>query len=294
MMEKRKWKYQTNGPIFSSPATSVDKVVFGSADGNIYCLFAKNGKLAWKHQTSASVLGSPIIKGDSVFIGGSDHSFRAIDINNGKLLWKFDGIEGPVVSQPVIDGDKIIFGAWDRHLYALDKNSGALLWKWNNGSGVRNYSPASCIPVVVDTLVFIVAPDRYITAISLNSGTTVWRNNDATVRESIGISSDKKWIYTKTMQDTIAFYKVSPVKQNAEKMHVGFGYEHVPSMLIEKNGLVFFGTKNGIVHAIDPIKRQLTWLHKIDNSMVNTVNPILDNRVIVSTMDGKVVLLEYR
>ena len=45
------------------------------------------------------------------------------------------------------------------------KIPGQLFWKWNNGSAVRNYSPAACIPVAHDGVVYVVAPDRYISAI---------------------------------------------------------------------------------------------------------------------------------
>lgn len=76
-------------------------------------------------------------------------------------------------------------------------------------------------------------------------------------------------------------------------MHAGFGYEHVPSMLIEKDGLVFFGTRNGVVYAIDPLTRKVTWAHKIDNSMVNTVRVLDNKKLLVSTMDGKLTLLRY-
>jgi outer membrane protein assembly factor BamB len=214
-------------------------------------------------------------------------------VKTGKEVWSFMGLDGAVVSLPVFYEGKIFFGAWDRHLYALDASTGALLWKWNNGSTIRNYSPASCIPVVHDDVVYIVAPDRYITAIDAHTGTTLWRNNDATVRESIGISQDGKLVYGKTMQDTIVAYATSREKQWAAwKMHAGFGYEHVPSMLIEKKGRVYFGTKNGVVYAIDPKTRSIAWKHKIDNSMVNTVNVIGPGKVLASTMDGRVVLLE--
>jgi outer membrane protein assembly factor BamB len=95
------------------------------------------------------------------------------------------------------------------------------------------------------------------------------------VRESIGISDDGRLVYGKTMQDTVAaFYTNNEKPQLAWKMHVGFGYEHVPSMLIEKEGKVFFGTKNGVVYCIDPAARQTLWAYKIDNSMVNTVNVV--------------------
>jgi len=290
---KKLWTFNTSGPVFSSPAAEGKKVVFGSADGMIYCLNTANGKLNWKFKTNASVLGAALIEHNTVYIGGSDHFFRAIDLNNGKEKWNFNGLTGPVMSTPVISGDKLIFGAWDRNLYALSKNSGELLWKWSNGSTVINYSPASCIPVIINNTVFVVAPDRYISAIDLNTGATLWRNNDAAVRESIGIAENGETVYGKTMQDTIVAYKSSRDKQSALwKMHVGFGYEHVPSMLIEKGGEVFFGTRNGVVYAIDPVNRKTIWAHKIDNSMVNTVRVLDKKNIIAATMDGKVVLLQ--
>jgi outer membrane protein assembly factor BamB/predicted phosphodiesterase len=292
---KKQWSYATGNAIYSSPAVSNNKLVLGSGDGSIYCLSADKGKLLWRFNTTAAVLGSPLIDHNIVYIGGSDHYFRALDLETGKERWNFAGLDGPVVSTPVLYKNTIIFGAWDRNLYALDATNGKLVWKWNNGSTVRNYSPAACIPVIKDDVVYIVAPDRYLTAIDFATGTTLWRNNESTVRESIGISADGRYVYGKTMNDTIVAFPTSREKQMAAwKLDCGFGYEHVPSMLIEKNGLVFFGTKNGKVYAIDPAARKRVWTAKIDNSMINTVNVISSKQVIASTMDGKVTLLEIK
>ena len=289
---KTVWTAQTAGAIFSSPEAFKDNFIVGSADGSVDCFNIKTGKTIWTFNADAAVLGSPLIAENKVYIGASDHRFRALDANTGKEIWSFNELTGPVVSKPVLYKDKIIFGAWDRHLYALDKNSGKLIWKWNNGSAIRNYSPAACIPVVSGNEVYIIAPDRYITAIDIETGQTLWRNNDATVRESIGISENGKWIYGKTMQDTIVAYAASREKQGAAwKMNCGFGYEHVPSMLIEKNGLLFFGTRSGVVYCIDPKKQTIVWAYKIDNSMVNTVRVIDRKNIIAATMDGKVAFL---
>jgi outer membrane protein assembly factor BamB len=73
---------------------------------------------------------------------------------------------------------------------------------------------------------------------------------------------------------------------------VGFGYEHTPSMLIEKEGRLYFGTRSGVVYAIDPTGQKIVWAYKIDNSMVNTVNVIDGKSLVASTMDGKVCLLK--
>jgi outer membrane protein assembly factor BamB len=292
---KKKWSYATGGAIFSSPAAKGQQVVLGSGDGYVYCLNVITGKLQWKVKTDAAVLGSPVIAGDTVFIGGSDHRFRALDLRSGKEWWQFAGLQGAVVSTPLVYQNKLIVGAWDKHLYAIDKSSGILAWQWDPGFSVINFSPAACIPVAHDSVVYVVCPNRTLYAIDVASGATLWQNSETRVRESIGISQDGKYVYGKTMQDTIVAYATSRTAQHpAWVMNAGFGYEHVPSMLIEKQGQVFFGTRNGVVYAIDPVRQTIAWAHKIDNSMVNTVRVINNKQIIASTMDGKVVLLEVK
>ncbi|MBM3417058.1 MAG: metallophosphoesterase [Bacteroidetes bacterium] len=286
------WTFQTGGSIFSSPAASEGKVVLGSTDGFVYCLDSRTGKLVWKRQTGAPVLGSPLITDDVLFIGGSK-AFFSFELKTGKMRWSYTDLKGPVVSTPIYYKSRVLFGAWDTYLYSLNSTDGKLFWKWNNGSPVRNYSPAACIPVRIAGEVYVVAPDRYLSAIDFTDGKTLWRNNDAAVRESIGFSSDGKWVYGKTMQDTIVAYRTGREKQPAAwKMYCGFGYEHVPSMLKEKEGFVFFGTKNGVVYCIDPAGQKIQWAYKIDNSMVNTVQVMDKHSLIAATMDGKIVLLK--
>ena len=290
---KKAWAFQTGGPIFSSPAVSRNRIVVGSADGNVYCLNGK-GELQWKVTTGAPVLGSPAVENGIVYIGGSDSSFRALQLASGQEVWRFAGLEGAVTSQPVVNGNKVLFGAWDRMLYALDKSVGKLLWKWSNGSPLINYAPAACIPVVKDEVVYVVAPDRFLSAIDLSTGKTLYRTNEATVRESIGMSTDGRFIYAKTMNDTVvAFHTNREKPELAWKMPAGYGYDHVPSMLIQKGRDVYFGTRSGVVYALNPRDRKISWAYKIDNSMVNTVNVISPNRLIAATMDGKVSLLRF-
>lgn len=291
---KKIWSNNTGGPVFSSPAASNNKVILGSADKMIYGI-NKKGKVAWKLKTDAAVLGSPTITSDTAYIAGSDGCMQAISVDTGNPFWRNCLLSGAVTSKPVLYKEALIFGSWDTYLYALDRQTGRLLWKWGNGSPVINYAPAACIPVVHDDVVYVVAPDRFLTAIDFTTGKTLWRTKESSVRESIGISEDGKMIYAKTMQDSIvAFYTNKEKPQPAWALHAGFGYEHVPSMLIEKEGKLFFGTKNGVVYCIDPHLKKILWAYKIDNSMVNTVNVLNGRQVIASTMDGKVALLEEK
>jgi outer membrane protein assembly factor BamB/predicted MPP superfamily phosphohydrolase len=291
----KKWTYETKGAIFSSPLIVKKKVILGSGDGNVYALDLNTGKLLWKFKANAAVLGSPVEENGLIYIGSSDNSFRALDVKTGKLVWAFNGVEGSIVDKPLLYKDMVVFGSWGRHLYALDKKSGTLRWTWDNGKANRMFSPAMCTPVAKDNIIYIAAPDRYLTAIDAFTGKTLWRNNEATVRESIGISEDGKTIFGKTMNDEVVAYKAQATDPGVLwRLNLGFGYEHVPSMLIAKDKQVFFGTKNGVVYAFDPKAQKALWAHKIDNSMVNTVNVLSGKKVLVATMDGMVTLLANR
>ena len=291
---KEKWTFKTGSRIISSPAVELNHVVFGSTDGFIYCLDSKKGDLIWKVETSAAVMGCPLIKNDTVFIGGSDGTFRALKLSNGKSIWTFDQIKGYIETKAVAASGKIMFGAWDSWFYALNLSDGSLAWKWNNGSTRMHYSPAAVHPVVTEGKVFITAPDRYITALDIVTGQEKWRTKDHQVRETIGISNDGKKIFSRYMNDFVI--ALDAKKDDPEiiwKKNAGFGYDHNPSMLIENNGTIIFGTKNGLLVGIDSETGDTKWKHKIGNSIINTITPVSDDQFILTTTGGEVARIKY-
>lgn len=292
---KSVWKFKTESRIVSSPEVSNSKLVFGSTDGNIYCLDTKKGELIWKIKTEKAVMGSPLICNDTVFIGGSDGKLRAIDLNTGKIHWAHDGIKGYVETQAADGGDKIVFGAWDSYLYALNKKDGTLAWKWSNGHPRMHFSPAAVLPVIAHNKVFVTAPDRYWTAIDLQTGETIWRTNEHQVRETIGLSTDKKLVLSRCMNDSVvALCAMSNTPTKIWKTNAAYGYDHNPSMLIEKNGTIVFGTKNGLLHGIDLKTGAVNWRYKIGNSIINTIRFGKKKEFFVTSSGGDVVLMRFK
>ncbi|MBK7096720.1 MAG: PQQ-binding-like beta-propeller repeat protein [Saprospiraceae bacterium] len=291
---KQKWSYKTGSRIISSPAISERHVVFGSTDGFINCLDAENGKLIWKNETSAAVMGCPLISNDTVFIGGSDGKFSALNLNNGKTMWIYDDIKGYIETKPVIAGGKIMFGAWDSNFYALNQHNGSLAWIWNNGNSRIHFSPAAVHPVVSGEKVFITAPDRYFTALDVSTGKEIWRTKEHQVRETIGISADKSKVYSRYMTDyVIAMDANADDPQLLWKSNAGFGYDHNPSMLIENNGTIIFGTKNGLLCGINSENGDVLWKYKTGNSIINTITPFAKNEFIMTTTGGIIARVKY-
>ena len=289
------WKQKTGATVYSSPQASDGRVVIGSSDKNIYCYNIRNGTPVWKIKTGAPVVAAPVIAEGTVYIGGSDSVFRAIDLRSGSIKWTFKSVPGFVETKPLLFEGKVIFGAWDTYLYALNTSDGSLAWKWSNGNNGVLLSPAACWPVGSEGKVFVAAPDRFLSAIDARTGSTVWRTKRYQVRETVGISADGNRIYARCMTDTVIAF--SPSAGSFEVLwaqNCGYGYDIDPSMPIEKDGVVFFGTKNGLIFALDGPTGRILWKHRIGGTIVNTMVPLDGRSAVVTDLGGTIALLEAR
>lgn len=287
--------FNAKGPIYSTAAVKNNEVVFGSADSNVYCINAATDKLIWKVKTGAEVLGSPSIDSTVVYIGGSDRKFRAIDLKTGNVIWEFDGLNGFIETKPLIYNDKVIFGAWDTYLYCLNKNNGQLLWKWKGDKNGTLYSPAAFWPVASKNIVFIVAPDRVMTAVDVNSGKQLWRTADYQVRETIGMSEDKSTFFVRTFVDSIIAFPVSAsLPKPLWISNAKFGYDINSAQIAEKDGVVFYGTKNGLLLALNSSDGKILWEHKTGVTIINTIIPLDSKHILLNDFDGKTILVESK
>jgi outer membrane protein assembly factor BamB len=114
------WQYTTGGRIDSPPSCTDGLVVFGSADGYVYCLTAADGKLAWRYRAAPqrrqmmalSQLESPWPVHGSVLVRPSTGSGQATAyctagrqrfLDGGILLLALDVQTGRLVSEKLLD-----------------------------------------------------------------------------------------------------------------------------------------------------------------------------------------------
>ncbi|MBR6988304.1 MAG: PQQ-binding-like beta-propeller repeat protein [Bacteroidaceae bacterium] len=291
---KKLWEFQAKKRIIGTPEAKDGVVVFGSADRTIYGLNTADGSLKWTVKAEEPVIGAVTISNGIAYIGASDHKMRAIDILTGKVVWTYDGVQGYIETKPLVTDQHVVFGAWDNTLYSLKTDTGAEEWKWVGAQGMH-YSPAAVWPVEAEGKIFIADPRRVLSAIDKDKGTTIWSTKQSMVRETIGLSEDGKQIYSKTMNDSIVCYSTEGnVPKEIWATAVGFGYEHAPSMPLEKEGIVYGSTKEGMIFALETRTGKLLWRHKIGNSLINTVVPIGKKRVLFTATSGEVGLLKFK
>ena len=292
---KQVWSFQSGKRIVGTPEAQDGVVVFGSADKKIYGLRTDDGSLLWTVQAQEPVLGAVTIRNGVAYIGASDHCMRAIEIHTGKVLWTYQGVKGYIVAKPLVTDQHVVFGAWDNTLYALNTTTGTEHWKWTGGVSGMHYSPAQVWPVEAHGKVFITDPRRCMTAIDAQQGVTVWCTQQSKVRETIGLSEDGLRLYSKTMNDSLVCYSATSAEpQEIWATNVGFGYEHAPSMPVEKEGTVYCSTKEGLIFALEAKTGKLLWRHKVGNSLVSTVVPLGKKRLLFTQTSGEVGLLTWK
>ena len=118
---KRLWQYAAGGRVDSPPTIHQGRVLFGSADGHVYCLRAADGELAWRFRAAPMdqrvvsfgqvesvwpVHGSVLVHGGVLYCVAG----RSMYLDSGLRLWRLDPKTGRVLSRTVLDDKEAATG----------------------------------------------------------------------------------------------------------------------------------------------------------------------------------------
>lgn len=110
---QEKWSFTADGRIDSAPTIYQGMVLFGAADGHVYCLRAEDGVLAWRFQAAPEtrwvssygqlesvwpVHGSVLIQDGVLYTSAGRNSY----LDDGITLYKMDPAAGRVLKKNVV------------------------------------------------------------------------------------------------------------------------------------------------------------------------------------------------
>ena len=266
-----KWKYKTDGKIFSSPITKNGVVYIGSEDGFLSAIEEKSGNLKWKFKTNGAIHSSPSLYENIIYFGSFDGNYYAVNTKNGKLIWKFKtggehwlgevGLGGMkpetqymedlwdfYLSSPVVyENEKsafVIFGSSDSHIYSVDAKTGDLKWKF------KTNGPVHGTPVIDKNKIYVGGWDATLYALEAESGKLIWQFQTG----------------TKT------------------------GFKGIQSSVAVHDGKVYFGAREPFFFALNADTGKLVWKYDAENSWILSSATIKDNIVYVGTSDTYALL----
>jgi len=177
-LEKLRWRFKTNGTIYSTPAVVDNTVYFGSNDGYFYAVDLKAGELKWKFKTGNTIETSPAFlriqnkkvsnaQTERIYFGSNDKNFYCLDARTGKVIWKFK-VEGWLMSSPIIVDSIVYFGSGEGVLYAVSALNGNLVWKFQAQKAI--YSS----PAYSDGKIYFGSLDKNFYAVDSKTGNLIW------------------------------------------------------------------------------------------------------------------------
>jgi outer membrane protein assembly factor BamB len=147
------------------------------------------------------------------------------------VKWAFK-TDGWVLSSPALAGGLVYFGSDDKNLYALDASTGAEKWKFSTGGPVRSS------PAVVAGTVYFGSYDGSFYALDAVSGKLKWKFETAGEKQFEAKGLHGYFPRAQTVPDFWDFFLSSPAV---------------------KEGLVYFGSGDGNLCALDLETGQLKW-----------------------------------
>lgn len=298
--KKAKWKFKTQGTIRAAGVVAGERIFFGSADGNLYALHKKDGKLLWKFQSQGSIASTPAVTGDILIFTSRDNFIYALRQEDGSLLWKFAMqpiMEGYTEweyfeASPAVSGNIVFIGSGDGNLYALNYEDGRLLWKFKTGNRIR------ATPLLANGVVYQPSNDGLVYALDARDGKMLWRfkTEGASLDKSQGF--DRTCIFTRPClkNDLLIFgsrdgntYAID-INTHQEKWRFTYGSTWAMSVTVD-DATAFVGwSTNKLFCAIDLKTGVQRWKYAC-GSVVYSTAAVDDDRVIFGSADGNLYCL---
>ena len=173
-----RWKFQTDGPVRSSPTFADGFVLVGSADGRLYALDEKTGKEVWRFQTGGAVDSSAAVAAGVVYVTSRDGNLYALQLESGRETWRFSmnkdlplewGFDDLLISSPAAHNGRVFVGGGDGTLWCLSTDSGVLRWRYHTEGRIR------ASPAVAGGMVFQGSMDGVLYALDEATGVLRWK-----------------------------------------------------------------------------------------------------------------------
>ncbi len=174
-----------------------------------------------------------------------------------RVKWKFPTGDR-ILSSPV-SADKIIyFGGDDGNIYAVDSETGRQIWKHSTGG------PAPCTPAVANGIVYAGSYDGKFYALNARTGATKWKFATEGERRFEAKGMHGAQPKNQTIADQFDVFLSSPV-------------------VVE--GVVYFGSGDGNLYALDAATGDLKWKFKAGD-VIHASPAYADGVVFVGSWDS--------
>ncbi|MBN1442911.1 MAG: PQQ-binding-like beta-propeller repeat protein [Planctomycetes bacterium] len=165
------WKFETGGPVHSSPPLAGGKTFVAGCDSTLRVIDVATGEEVWQLEMSGYSAASPAVVGSVLYVGTFENEVIAVDFEAKKLLWTYRHPEKqfPFYGSAAVCGDRLVVGGRDRMIHCIDRRTGDGVWTFETKARVE------ASPVIAGGRVICGSSDSNLYLLDLASGKEAWR-----------------------------------------------------------------------------------------------------------------------
>ncbi len=277
------WKKTFKDGMFEAAPAIVDGVIYiGALDGYFRALDLATGSERWKYHSELGFKASAAVREGRVYVGDCDGKFHCLDAATGKLLWGHT-TDAEINAGANFYKDKILCASQDGSLYCLAAD-GKLVWKYTIDNMLQ------CSPAVIENRAFLAGCDGKLHIVDLDTGKAA-----ATVEISDPTGStpaclgDFAYFGTQGATFLCVDWKQAKIVWSWQPRRKS----PIQSAAALADGLVIFGGRDRIVHALDAKSGTETWSFPAQ-SQVDCSPVVVGKRVYIGGGNGRLFALDVK
>ena len=255
-----------------APGLTDEMAAWSDADRGVAAL--------WKFCCEDEVRSSPVVHRGVVYVGAYDNNLYAINAADGSFRWKYPAADG-IASSPVVAEDEnlVLFGSLDHLLYAVDTRVGQLSWT------VATQGPVQSSAAIAHGHVFFGSDDGNLYAVRLASGRVQWKWWGGAPIRSRPLVTGEIIVVGLESGDVAGIYLFGEMGWRFKAKRA------VTSSPIEHNGLVYFGSMDWQVYALDLARGWKVWTFRTNKPVISSP-AVGDDTVYIGSVDGSMYALD--
>lgn len=305
------WRYtgvgSKNNP--SAPAVTADRVYFATGS-RVYAVESATGAYKWRYPEdralTTGISASPVFSDGTVYVASLDGKLTALVAETGKVRWSFDTRQAINETPAVADG--MLYFASSDTLWAVDAKTGVAPTAWK--SGVKLPAEIEGAPAYANNTLYVITADQAIHALNATGGKEKWSQpvRGSVLHISPVISNDTVFVASGASlyafssrngapRNPILFKTdivVSP-SANADGLYTVLqdGTIHALDLRLRERwktlpklddeviasptlsgGLLFVGTVQGRLYAVDTETGTIKWMYTVKPSVISETTTV--------------------